>query len=110
MLYYLVKGGEIMKKILFSFLLLCATISLCSCKVNWFTGTIDVPWYFVVIPIILVFIAAYAILMSQTYVCPDCNTEINPKWYQLSVCIHFGGKRVVKCPNCGRRGFCKTKK
>jgi DNA-directed RNA polymerase subunit RPC12/RpoP len=28
----------------------------------------------------------------------------------LSVSIHFMGQRLIRCPHCGRMGFCKRKK
>ena len=100
-----------MKKALIGFpLLLMATSSLTTCKVNWFGETVDAPWYFVVIPVVLIFVVAYIVLMRQTYICPHCNTEFKAKPYQLYVTVHFCGKRVAKCPKCGRKGFCEVKK
>ena len=99
-----------MKKLLFVLLLLIMTVSLTSCTVNWFGDTMEVPWYFVAIPILLISVLGYFILMSKTYVCPHCQTEFKAKPYQLYVAIHMGNKRVAKCPHCGRKGFCKIKK
>ena len=99
-----------MKKLCLILLLLALTVSLCSCQINWFTKTVDVPWYVVAIPVALIFLCAYWILMSHTYVCPHCKTEFKAKPYQLYVTIHFGGKRMAKCPNCGKKGFCAIKK
>ncbi len=45
-----------MKKVLFVLLAVFMIFTLCSCKVNWFTETIDVPWYYVAIPVILIVI------------------------------------------------------
>ena len=80
------------------------------CKVNWFGDTLDVPWYYVVVPVFLIFLLAYINLMSKTYVCPHCKAEFKVKPYQLSVTVHSFGKRLAKCPNCGTRGFCYVKK
>ncbi len=99
-----------MKKIYFLITMLICAFSLTSCRVNWFNTSYDVPWYFVAVPIIIIFVIAYFVLMSGTYVCPDCKTEFKPKWYQLSVAVHFMDKRLVKCPKCGRKGFCERKK
>ena len=85
-------------------------IFLCSCRVNWFGSTADVPWYYVAPPILIVFVVAYVVLIQRTYICPDCKTEFKPKWYQLYVTVHFNDKRIAKCPKCGRRGFCKHHK
>lgn len=99
-----------MKKHILFIITAISMLSLTSCKVNWFGETLDVPWYFVVIPVVIIFVVSYIILISRSYVCPACKTEIKPKWYDFSVCIHLGGERVLKCPKCGRRGFCERKK
>ena len=99
-----------MKK-LFSLLILPTTaVSLSSCTINWFGDTMDVPWYYVVIPVVLIAVCGYFILMSKTYICPDCETEFKAKPYHLFVTLHMGGKRMAKCPKCGRMGYCKIKK
>ncbi|MBE6597632.1 MAG: hypothetical protein E7641_08200 [Ruminococcaceae bacterium] len=99
-----------MKKALLLMVFLLSSVTLCSCKANWFGETIDVPWYFIVIPVFAVFAVSYVILIGRKYVCPECNAEFKPKWYQISVIFHLNGKRVVKCPRCGRKGFCERKK
>ena len=99
-----------MKKAMFIFLLVTLTLSLTSCTVNWFGDTVDVPWYVVVIPILVIAVLGYFILMSKTYICPHCKTEFKAKPYQLYVTIHMGGKRIAKCPVCGRKGFCNIKR
>ena len=99
-----------MKKIIILILIACSILTLSACTVNWFGETYDAPWYAIAIPIAIVFVAGYFILMNTTFVCPDCNTEFKPKWYQLSVCVHMGRKRLAKCPKCGRFGYCNRKK
>ena len=99
-----------MKKIFLFFVLLAMLLSLTSCKVNWFGDTIDAPWYCIAIPVALIFIVGYIILMSKTYICPHCGTEFKAKPHQLYVTVHFNGKRIAKCPNCQRKGFCEVKK
>ena len=95
----------------FSFLALWTiTVSLSSCKVNWFGDTLDVPWYYVAIPVLLIAVFGYVILMSKTYICPHCQTEFKAKPYQLYVTVHMGRKRIAKCPKCGRKGFCEVKR
>ena len=98
------------KLLLLLILLLTVTLSLASCTVNWFTKTVEVPWYFVAIPVALIFVLGYAIIMSKTFVCPHCKTEFKAKPYQLYTTIHMNGKRIAKCPNCNRKGFCEIKK
>ncbi len=98
------------KKISLFLILFTVCLSLYSCRVNWFNTSYDVPWYYVAVPVAIIFVIAYFVLMSSTYVCPDCKTEFKPKWYQLSVTVHFMGKRIAKCPKCGRKGFCDVKR
>jgi uncharacterized Zn-finger protein len=98
-----------MKKIFLFFVILTMALSLSSCTVNWFGDTMDVPWYFVAIPILLIAVFGYIILMAKTYICPLCKTEFKAKPYQLYVAIHMGRRRIAKCPKCGRKGFCEIK-
>ena len=99
-----------MKKAFLISLILTATFSLSSCTVNWFGGTKEVAWYYIAIPVLLIFVIGYVVLMSKTYICPNCKTEFKAKPFQLYVTVHAGGKRIAKCPNCGRKGFCDIKK
>ena len=98
-----------MKKVLISLFLLISTLMLSSCQVNWFGSHFDVPWYFIAVPVFVLFIVLYVIIVSKTYVCPKCKTEFKPKWYQIYITIHFNDSRIAKCPNCGKKGFCKRK-
>lgn len=98
-----------MKKILIIPAILFSSIFFCSCQVNWFGTTAEVPWYDIAGPIAIIAVAGYYILMNMTFVCPHCGTEFKPKWYQLSVCIHMSRKRLAKCPKCGKTSFCKRK-
>ena len=98
-----------MKKILFLFATLPLTILLTSCEVNLGNRTADVPWYYIAIPVAIIFIVTYLAIISRTYVCPQCRTEFKVKPHQLYVTIHYGNRRVAKCPNCGRKGFCDQK-
>lgn len=98
-----------MKKVFVSLFLLISTLMLSSCQANWFGSHFDVPWYFIAVPVFVLFIVLYVIIVSKTYVCPKCKTEFKPKWYQIYITIHFNDSRIAKCPNCGRKGFCKRK-
>ena len=94
-------------------LLLCLTLvilSLASCTVNWFGETRDVPWYYIAVPVILIAVLGYFILMSRTFICPHCHTQFKVKPYQLSVMVHLNGRRLARCPNCGRKSFCKSRR
>ena len=99
-----------MKKVVLCSVLLGAALMLTSCKVNWFGDTLDVPWYYIAIPILLIAVCGYFILMANRYVCPHCGTEFKAKPYDLSVTVHMMGKRLAKCPHCGKRSFCRIKR
>ena len=99
-----------MKKALLAVTLFLSLVMLCSCRVNWFGETVDAPWYLVVIPVLLILVISYIVLIRRTYVCSACHTVFRPKWYQVSVCLHFGGKRALKCPVCGKKGFFEREK
>ncbi len=81
-------------------------LSACDIEVHWFGQSAMVPWYIVVIPSMAILLIAHLCFLRGRYVCPKCQTEIQPRWYELSVWLHDGNRRVVKCPHCGRRGFC----
>ena len=85
-------------------------LSLSSCTVNWLGDKPNVPWYYVAIPAAIIFILAYVMLMSITFICPHCKTEFKAKPGQLYVTVHMNGKRLAKCPNCGKKSFCEIKK
>ena len=99
-----------MKKLLLILSTLTLTLALTSCTVNWFGETREAPWYVIAIPVVLILVIGYIIIMSKTFICPKCNTEFKPKWYQLSATLHYMDTRVGKCPKCGYKGFCKVKK
>ena len=50
--YTMKKTGRIL-------LLSSLLLSLSSYKVNWFSETVDVPWYYVAIPVTLIFVIGY---------------------------------------------------
>ncbi len=88
--------------------LVAASLSLCACevRVNWFGEHAYVPWYLVVVPVLLIFVIAHVCMICRTYRCPKCGHTFRPRFYEVSSWIHDSGKRVVRCPKCGRRGFC----
>ena len=99
-----------MKKVFSFSILLIIMLSLTSCTVNWFGDKVDVPWYYVAVPVTVIFVLGYFILMSKTYICPRCDKEFKAKPYQLYVTVHMNRKRLAKCPHCGSKGFCKVKR
>lgn len=99
-----------MKKAFFFSILMTVTLCLTSCQVNWFGDTLDVPWYYIAIPVAIIFIAGYFILMSKTFICPHCGKEFKAKPYQLYVTVHMNRKRLAKCPRCNKMSFCRVKR
>ena len=99
-----------MKKTFFFSILITVTLCLTSCKVNWFGDTLDVPWYYIAVPVAIIFIAGYFILMSKTFICSHCDKEFKAKPYQLYVTVHMNRKRLARCPHCGKKSFCKVKR
>ncbi len=98
-----------MRKVFGIIALLVLMLSLSGCTVNWFDKQYDVPWFVIAIPVAIIFLIAHMKIMSKTYICPECGASIKPKWYQISVYFHFMDKRIVKCPNCKKYNYCKTK-
>ena len=41
------------------------------------------------------------------YKCKNCGYEIVPTYSQALNAMHIGTTRYLKCPNCGKRGWCK---
>ena len=81
-------------------------LTSCTLPVNWLGETYDVAWYVVILPVLAILIAAHILLLSRTYVCPKCKNRFKVKWYQISVWVHFCGRRVAKCPFCQQTSYC----
>ncbi len=90
---------------------LAGVLSSCTVRVSWFDSYFYAPWWAVAVPVtvasVIVWVVAYAWCVRKTYRCPECGADIKPGWNEFSVCIHLNGERVVRCPVCGRRGFCR---
>lgn len=41
------------------------------------------------------------------YKCKNCGQEIEPTYSQALWAMHMGTTRYLKCPNCGKRSWCK---
>lgn len=100
-----------MKKRIVALLPICLfTLSLTSCRVNWFDRHYDVPWWAIAVPVVIfslvVWIGAGKYIASKKFICPKCNKTFYPKWWKAAVSLHVNDDRVFKCPNCGRKGFC----
>jgi len=103
-----------MKKIALIFVTVALSFSLTSCKVNWFDKHYDVQWWVIAIPVIIFFaivcFAAGKIIASKKYVCPECNKEFYPKWWNAALSVHINDDRVFKCPHCKKKSFCHISK
>lgn len=42
-----------------------------------------------------------------SYKCKNCGTEITPTYSEVLNAMHMGTTRYLKCPNCGKRTWCK---
>ena len=98
------------KLFVFSLLITLMTLTLTSCKVNWFDKQYDAPWWAVLIPTVVfvaaVLFAAGKFIASKEFVCPKCGGKFHPKWWVAMVSLHIGSDRYFKCPHCGKRRFC----
>ena len=99
-----------LKRILYLTLLLILTLTLTSCKVNWFDKQYDVPWYVVAIPTLIICCVAFFIagmsIAKKLYVCPRCGSEFHPNFWLAMCSMHIGSDRLFRCPKCGHKGFC----
>lgn len=99
-----------MKKVVIVWIMIVLSLSLTSCKVNWFDQQYDVPWWVIAVPVVIisaiVFFALGKHISSKKYICPKCNKAFYPKWWQAAFSIHANDDRVFKCPHCGEKGFC----
>lgn len=100
-----------MKKVWSLLTLACAAALLSACEVNGFDGKkYDVPWYVIALFLVAIFLITYITMLSNTYICKHCEKEFRPKWHQFSICMHFNGTRLARCPHCGKRSFCKIQR
>lgn len=84
---------------------------LTSCRVNWFNQQYDVPWWAITVPVAVFGFLVWIILGKQIakkqYVCPKCNQKFHPTWQTAALSIHVNSNRVLRCPRCNRKGFCR---
>ena len=71
------------------------------------------PWMLVaIISLCVVFLIPcfYALKLEVSvgaYKCKNCGYEIVPTYNQALNAMHMGTTRYLKCPNCGKRTWCK---
>ena len=91
---------------------------LTSCKIHYANKwEYDVHWWVIAIPAVIILGIVYLILgksvSKDLYVCPKCNHEFYPNRFTSVFSIHEtfneDEERVLRCPKCKRKGFCKKK-
>ena len=91
--------------------LILILLVLTSCEVHVGNNRADVKWYVIAIPVTVFVVACVVIagivLSKNTYVCPECGERFRPKWWRAMFSLHDGSDRVLKCPHCGHKGFCR---
>ena len=100
-----------MKKLIGFFTVLCVLVfSLTSCQVHWLDQQFTVPWWIIVIPSVSIIAFAWFVaakhITSQKYICPECGKTFYPKLKDAAFSVHMNDNRVLKCPHCGKKGFC----
>ncbi len=102
-----------MKKLMLILLPAALMLALTSCtvEVHWFDKSTYVPWYAVWVPAIAVLIiilaVAHKIIIGKKYKCPECGQIFSPGPFEISAWLHINDKRLMRCPKCRRRSFCK---
>ena len=88
------------------------SVSLTSCRVNWFDRQIDVAWWTIAIPVflfwVMVWFFAGKCISKKRYTCKKCKRSFFPEWWSAAISLHMNEERVFKCPHCGVRGFCSV--
>lgn len=46
---------------------------------------------------------------NTEFICPHCNTQFKPKTLNSVMAIHTPTKRLLTCPNCNKKAWCKEK-
>ena len=49
-------------------------------------------------------------LSEKTFICGECGKEFSPKWWKAGFSAHMGANTALKCPHCGKKGFCPPKR
>ena len=69
------------------------------------------PWWTLIISeTILIFsiiVLCFIYFKNTEFICPHCNTQFKPKTSKAIMAPHFGNIRLLTCPNCNKKGWCK---
>ena len=102
-----------MKRFFVSAAVLAALFSLAACEARVGNTDFTFPRWVIlsyVAYVAAVILIAHFYLLRCSFKCPKCGTVFRPRWYEISVWLHYGSARVVKCPVCHRRGFCEKER
>jgi hypothetical protein len=58
----------------------------------------------IVIPVVLVLAVLVQSQVSKNfdYQCANCGTRLNPSALAVALAPHMFGKKLLRCPNCGK--------
>ena len=81
----------------------------------WATSVIvwnilDIWIPFVIITILTIAIFTYTVIMYTKhvkFVCRNCNNIFRPKASVIIMAVHTPTTRLLKCPKCGKKTWCK---
>lgn len=64
--------------------------------------------YWIIIGVVVACFIVYCLVPNKReYVCPNCQNKFIPKKLQLAFTAHSGSKKLLSCPNCGKRSLMK---
>lgn len=106
--------AETKKKIIMS-VLICLIAMLAGFTLILIAALLDMQIWLrvlliVIAVIVMVVAASIAIVLDRdagVYECPNCGEKYVPTMKSYLLSTHFGSTRKLKCPNCGKRSYCK---
>lgn len=100
-----------MKRLICLLSVIFSPLLMTSCEVHNNGQSWDVPWHYIAIPVtafsVICLTVSHIYIIHNTYKCPECGTEFKPRWHEISAWIHINDDRIMRCPCCHRKGFCK---
>ena len=110
------KEVEKKNKIIWANMWIIMIVSMIALLAGIFTAAYFIPegvWQLVTIlgiTVIFLIPCFYALKLEISvggYKCKNCGNEIVPTYTQALNAMHMGTTRYLKCPNCGKRTWCK---
>ena len=82
---------------------------LTSCDAHFGSKHFDIPWWavvlIIVIPVAAGIIISANVISKGEYKCRQCGKTFYPTKMQCVFSLHVGEERVFRCPHCGYKGF-----